>query len=523
MPKLVDPVPASSVYQKLGNRFIDAHVHRTRSRTGLRLFDRKEGFQPVIELLRTAAGVGILSDQHAGDHGLWTPFFGRLASTSPLPALLAKRSRAALIAAAVYTVAPARWRMIFTERFDIPGASVETLTAKTNAMIEHQIRHAPEDWFWVHNRWKTPRPNFLLTQYKRGIHLPPDIFASDLKPFRILIRSSNWLGDAIMSVPAVRAIKSGRPDAHVTVVAPAKIAPVWKLVLGVDELVVLESKSLRAGVRAIRRKARFDVAILFPNSLRAALEVWLGGVSRRVGYRGHWRRWLLNQIVPEPRKPGPIEHQSKRFLRIAKDCGAALTKDVDLVGRDLSLPAVAGARRVQDTVARAAAGSASPPYQLLGLCPGAEYGPAKRWLPNRFAEAAKEIAEQAKVQWVLFGTKNEVAIGKQIANALDANCVNRIGQTTLEQLIDELRGCRLVLTNDTGTMHLAALLGVPTVAIFGSTEPKLTGPIGRGHLILRRQVECSPCFLRDCPIDFRCMKAVSVQEVVDAVMSIIKE
>src|SRR5205823_3109121 len=162
------------------------------------------------------------------------------------------------------------------------------------------------------------------------------------------------------------------------------------------------------------------------------------------------------------------------------DCGAALTKDVDLVGRDRR------ARRVQDTIARATARSASPPYQLLGLCPGAEYSPAKRWLPDRFAEAAKEIAEQAKVQWVLFGTKNEVAIGKQIANALDANCVNRIGQTTLEQLIDELRGCRLLLTNDTGTMHLAALLGVPTVAIFGSTEPKLTGPIGHGHLILRR-------------------------------------
>src|SRR5437870_12448117 len=127
MPNFLGYVPNASVYQKLGNRFIDAHVRRTRSRTGLKLFDRKEGFQPVIELLRTAAGVGILSDQHAGDHGLWTPFFGRLASTSPLPALLAKRSRAALIAAAVYTVAPARWRIVFTERFDTPGAAVETL------------------------------------------------------------------------------------------------------------------------------------------------------------------------------------------------------------------------------------------------------------------------------------------------------------------------------------------------------------------------------------------------------------
>jgi ADP-heptose:LPS heptosyltransferase len=97
--------------------------------------------------------------------------------------------------------------------------------------------------------------------------------------------------------------------------------------------------------------------------------------------------------------------------------------------------------------------------------------------------------------------------------------MNRIGQTTLDQLIDELRECRLLLTNDTGTMHLAALLGVPVVAIFGSTEPRLTGPLGNGHIILRRHVECSPCFLRDCPIDFRCMRAVSVQEVADAVLS----
>src|SRR5438876_1689040 len=204
MPKFVGFVRNASVYQKLGNRFIDEHVRRTRSQTGLELFDRHDGFEPVIDLLRSGGGVGVLSDQHAGDHGIWTPFFGRLASTSPLPALIAKRTRAALIAAAVYTTGPARWRMVFTERFDHTGASVAVLTRKINEVIEQQIRRAPEDWFWVHNRWKTPEPNFLLAHYKRGIYLPPEISARDLKPFRILIRSSNWLGDAVMSVPAVR-------------------------------------------------------------------------------------------------------------------------------------------------------------------------------------------------------------------------------------------------------------------------------------------------------------------------------
>ncbi len=501
MPKFVGYVRNASVYQRLGNRFIDAHVRRTRSRTGLELFDRKDGFQPVIDLLRSGGGVGVLSDQHAGDHGLWTPFFGRLASTSPLPALLAKRTRAALIAAGVYTTGPARWRVVFTERFDQTGASVAELTSSINQVIEQQIRRAPEDWFWVHNRWKTPQPNFLLPRYKRGVYLPPGVSAHNLKPFRILVRSSNWLGDAVMSAPAVRAIKNGRPDAQVTIVAPTKIAPMWKLVSEVDAIIPISSRSLLRSVRSIRRRAHFDATILFPNSLRVALESWLSGIPRTVGYRGNWRRWLLNQTVPETRKPGAPEHHSLRFLRIARECGAETSN-------------------AQPATSNQLLAIGNQPVRI-GLCPGAEYGPAKRWLRERFAEVAAKISAQSSAQWVLFGTKNDAALGDQIAATIDDHCVNRIGQTTLDELIDELRECRLLLTNDTGTMHLAALLSVPVVAIFGSTEPRLTGPLGNGHIILRHHVECSPCFLRKCPIDFRCMKAVSTQEVVDAVLSIL--
>src|SRR5207248_10075891 len=322
MPKFVGFVRNASVYQGLGNRFIDEHVRRTRSQTGLELFDRHDGFEPVIELLRSGGGVGVLSDQHAGDHGLWTPFFGRLASTSPLPGLLAKRTHAAVIAAAVYTTGPARWRMVFTERFDQPGASVATLTSKINEVLEQQIRLAPEDWFWVHNRWKTPDPNFLLHRYKRGVYLPPGISREQLKPFRILIRSSNWLGDAVMSVAAVRAVKTGRPDAQITIAVPAKISPMWKLVPEVDAILPLSRGSLLSVVSSLKRQPPFDAAIVFPNSLRVALESWLSGIPRRIGYRGHWRRLLLNQTVREPRKPGPPEHHSLRFLRIARECGA---------------------------------------------------------------------------------------------------------------------------------------------------------------------------------------------------------
>ena len=500
LPKYIGYVRNSTIYQRLGNRFIDEHVRRVRGRAGVEMFDRKEGFDKAIKLLRDGGAIGILSDQHAGDHGLWAPFFGRLASTSPLPALLAKRTRAALVGVAIYTGGRARWRIVVSPALENNQESVRSLSAKANQVIEQQIRRAPEDWFWVHNRWKTPKPNFLFVRYKRGVYLPPNLSTQDLKPFRILIRSNNWLGDAVMSVPAVRAIKNGRPDVHVTIAAPDKIAPMWKLIQEVDAIIPLSEGSLLPVVRLLRQQMPLDAAILFPNSLRVAVESWLGGIPRRVGYRGHWRSWLVNQIVREPRKPGPPEHHSFRFLRIACECGAE-TSNVEVPNPNQT--------------------SDIKHQTLIGLCPGAEYGPAKRWLPERFAEAAAKITAQSSAQWILLGTKNDAAIGEQIAAAIGDHCVNRIGQTTLDQLIAELWQCRLLLTNDTGTMHLAALLGVPVVAVFGSTEPRLTGPLGNGHTVLRHHVECSPCFLRECPIDFRCMKAVSADEVAGAVLSML--
>jgi heptosyltransferase II len=499
-PHYIDYVRLSTVYQKLGNRYIDADVRRRRGRSGVEMFDRADGFHGPIELLRSGGLIGILGDQHAGDHGLWTPFFGRLASTSSLPGLLAKRTRAAVIAAAVYVERPARWRMVFTTRIDAPGDSANAITLKGNETIEQQIRTAPEDWFWVHNRWKTPKPSFLLTHYKRGTFVPSE--GADLKPFRILIRSSNWLGDSVISMPAVRAIKAGRPDAHITIVAPEKIASAWKLVSEVNEIICLKNRSLLGAVRLIRQQQPFDVAILFPNSLRATLEIWLARVPRRVGYRGHCRRWLLNQVIPERSGAGPIEHQVFHYLRIVREVGGP--SDFFEVRRSLA-PA-----RPKDTIKK------------IGLCPGAEYGPAKRWFPERFAEVATAVLARRPVQWILFGTSGDAEIGATIQALVATNCINRIGKTTLNELIAELSECDLLLTNDTGTMHLATILDVPVVAVFGSTEPDLTGPLASPCHVIRHQVECSPCFLRECPIDFRCMKAVTIEEVVQSVLSLLK-
>jgi heptosyltransferase-2 len=199
----------------------------------------------------------------------------------------------------------------------------------------------------------------------------------------------------------------------------------------------------------------------------------------------------VNQFIPEPASPRPVTHHAKIYLRIAERIGADISEP---------LPPVAAIRAEPLT---------------LGLCPGAEYGPAKRW--PHFAEAARSLSEQYGIRWLIFGTAKERTLGEQIASELGANGTNLVGQTTLSQLMSEMSRCRALLTNDTGTMHLAAHLGVPTVALFGSTEPALTGPTGAGHTVIRHHVECSPCFLRECPIDFRCMNRISVSEVVEAV------
>ena len=337
-------------------------------------------------------------------------------------------------------------------------------------------------------------------------------------PFRILIRSSNWLGDAVMTVPAIRAIKRARPGTHVTMLTPEKLADVWMLVPEVDEVICFPAPEGRGVVRAwngvrqifqvagLIRDRGFEAAVIFPNSLRTGLEAWLAKIPRRIGYAGHAPRGLfLNEILAvekfseENPATEPPPHQVHHYLKLAESIGARIDGE-----RDFGF-------RIADREA------ASP--IRIAVCAGAEYGGAKRWLPDRFAEVILNISESTACHWHLVGTAKDQPVAAEIATLAGnpANVENQCGSTTLAELIGVLKKCDLVLTNDTGTMHLAALLGVRTVAIFGSTEPRLTGPLGSGHSVLRRQVACSPCFLRECPIDFRCMKAIEVTDVITAI------
>jgi len=321
-------------------------------------------------------------------------------------------------------------------------------------------------------------------------------------PSRILIRSSNWLGDAVMTVPAIRAIKRSEPSPHVAVLTQGKLADFWKAVPEVDEIIEIKNSDT---VFSVARKIKgFEMALLLPNSIRSALEVYLARIPRRAGYLGKKRRWLLNEILDEkPRSERP-RHQVYHYLDLAKFAGA--TVDDAALNPGSFFPSNRNSKIATDRKIK------------IGLCPGAEYGAAKRWLPERFAEVANTVSQRRECEWFLYGTQRDKTVGDGIAGLLEGSFTDLIGKTTLAELIASLTQCSLLVTNDTGTMHLAAFLGVPTVSIFGSTEPILTGPLGAGHRVLRHHVECSPCFLRDCPIDFRCMKSVETGEVVEAVL-----
>jgi lipopolysaccharide heptosyltransferase II len=486
--------PVGVVFQPQRNKYLNRLIDRDRRRLGMETFDRRDGYIGAAGMIERGGVLAILIDQHAGDAGVWTPLFGKLASTSPLAATLAVRTGAPLVSVAIHTTGLARWHCIIEPPLEPAGRGVPELTWMLNRTLEKQITASPPDWFWVHNRWKTPKPRFLAgRRVKRGFYLPPGTDAAALDPFRLLVRSPNWLGDAVMSIPAVEACKQGRPDLRLTVLAPAKLAPLWRRVPAVDEVLALDPGESPWRL-ARRMRSRFDAAILFPQSLRSALEARALGIPRLAGYPGHGRRWLLGQTPKFTPESGG--HHADRYLRLVAYCGAPEAAQT---------PAFPRRPRARDGQ-----------RPRIGVCPGAEYGPAKRWPAERFAAALRAFHERTPADWVLFGVAGDAPAGGAIVRACPFPIDDRIGRTTLDGLMDALAECDALLTNDTGTMHLAAFLGVPTVAVFGSTEPALTAPLGDFHEILRHPVECSPCFRRECPIDFRCMTRIGPDEAAAA-------
>ena len=318
----------------------------------------------------------------------------------------------------------------------------------------------------------------------------------------VVVRSPNWLGDAVMALPAVRNLKTMLVNDPLTVAAPEKLAALWQACSFVDKVIALERpKNLFATARQLR-EGKFGSAVLLPNSLRAAAEARMAGIPQRVGYDRGGRRLLLTKSVPVPPR-NPIRlHQRFYYLDLITALGGP--EDPTLPVLRMDVPATP---------------AGSPP--IIALCPGAEYGPAKRWPAESFLAVAKHFAEKHRAKIILLGAAVDAPIAEEIARQLP-EAENRAGKTTLAEFMTALASARLVVCNDSGAMHVASALGVPTVTIFGSTEPLLTGPLGADTQVLRHHVPCSPCFLRECPIDFACMKKITPEMVIAAAESFLK-
>lgn len=319
---------------------------------------------------------------------------------------------------------------------------------------------------------------------------------------KILIRSPNWLGDVVMTLPAVRHVVESS-GAEVSVLAPPKLAEVWHLIRGVRDIIPVQP-GVRETATALKPH-RFDQAIIFPNSLRTGLEALLAGIPERVAFAGHWRRLLLKRVVPRPVPKEGFRHQMCDYLDLVAAAGYPAKDESEPRFPEIQPPEKAAVEGFENT---------------LAVCPGAEYGPAKRWLPGRFAACARSLAQEHGLHIVLLGAPVDIPACDAVEQALQAEapsvpCSNLAGRTSLGEFIAHIARARAILCNDSGSMHLAALLGTPGVAIFGSTEQRLTGPIGPAVRPVRHHVSCSPCFLRECPLDFRCMERISSDEVLE--------
>lgn len=345
---------------------------------------------------------------------------------------------------------------------------------------------------------------------------------------RVIVLAPNWLGDAVMALPAIGDVRRAFPDATLVVAARGFLAPLFHAVGGVDEVVELRGRGGLAGVSGWRENAarlaavRADIVILLPNSFASAWIARQARVPERWGYRADLRRGLLTRSVA---RPHGSRHQSENYRHLV----AALGMDAG----GPPLPILAG----EEASARARQmlldEGCQPGATVVGLAPGAAYGHAKRWPPEMYAALIGRINERLGATAVLVGSAGDRSTGAEIERCLArarvdrtgreaglVRWVNLIGRTDLRLAMAVTALCRAFVSNDSGAMHLAAALGVPVVAIFGPTIERETAPLPPGaHTVLTNPVWCRPCMLRECPIDHRCMTGITVERVLEAVAS----
>jgi heptosyltransferase-2 len=334
---------------------------------------------------------------------------------------------------------------------------------------------------------------------------------------KILVRATNWVGDAVMSLPALRSLREKFPDAEISILAKPWVADLYGREPFCDRLIPYSADDLKSKWRVAReiRGQRFDCAILLQNAFEAAAIAALAGIPERIGYARDGRSALLTRAIPVPRAGEIPRHERFYYLELLRRAGILdeMPKN-DLI----RLEGAATARAVGCERFR----SLAMKDPVIGVSPGAAYGSAKRWLPERFAEAANRVAHEMDASVAIFGSKGERELCSAVAASIQAPVRNFAGETTLAEFIELAAACRVYLTNDSGAMHIASALGVPTVAVFGATDDIATGPTGPLARVVREPVECSPCLKRECPIDHRCMTRVSAPRVAEIALDLIK-
>lgn len=327
------------------------------------------------------------------------------------------------------------------------------------------------------------------------------------------MRGPNWIGDAVMSEPALSVLRELFPAAEITALVKPAIAELLAGHPALNRVMVYEDRGRHAGLAGKWALARtlsrmgFDLAILFQNAFEAALLTFLAGIPRRYGYATDGRGILLSHPIAAPAR-AEVAHQVSYYLNVLRPLGA---------GEPAKAPRLFLSEQEERAMDRRLAEVGIGQSEVvLGVNPGSTYGTAKRWMPERFAETADRLVRDSgsgSLRVVIVGARGEESLAYGIAERMWAKPVILAGHTSVRELMAVVKRCNLFLTNDTGPMHIAAAFGVPAVAIFGPTDWRTTSPFGTEHAIVRHPVDCSPCLLRECPIDHRCMTGITVEAV----------
>jgi heptosyltransferase II len=331
---------------------------------------------------------------------------------------------------------------------------------------------------------------------------------------KILIRATNWIGDAIMALPALRAVQARFPEATIAILARPHVADLYRGQRICDELISYDPKGIHAGINGRERMARdlreqkFDVAVLLQNAFDAAWLVWRAGIPERVGYARDARSLFLTNKIPVPKRSEIPAHEQFYYLELLRRAGW-----IDSLPREsfATLDVSEEDRRQAERTLSSAGARLNAARIAIGA--GASYGSAKCWPPDRFADFVNRFRLHMDADVILFGTASEQKVSDAIAAGINGPSISVVGKTNTGDLPALLSRCQLFVGNDSGAMHVAAAVGLPVVAIFGPTDPHGTAPITPRCTVVQEKPYCSPCFLRHCPIDHRCMKSVRPEAV----------